>query len=205
MPGTCRDWYGIQRWAEVGDERTSIVLAPIDAPLVQVGGIQTGRWLKRLEAKKATLVSWPVNNYWTTNFVASQGGELLFRYRLTSTPAYDPAAASRFAAEYLAPPVIVRTPGAEPQEGGQFLDVTPEGVADVQMKRADDGKGWVIHAFNLTSNRQKLALSFNAPLAAAWTCSPTEEDDAELALVGSVVHLEAPPRSLASIRVIFRP
>ncbi len=205
LPGSCRDWYGIQRWAEVGDDQTSIVLAPIDAPLVQVGGIQTGRWLKRLDAKNATLVSWPVNNYWTTNFVASQGGELLFRYRLTSAPAYDPAAASRFAAEYLAPPIIVRTPGAEAQEGGQFLQVAPEGVADVQVKRADDGKGWVIHAFNLTSNRQKLALSFTAPLAAAWTCSPIEEDDAALTLQGNVVHVEAPPRSLASIRVIFRP
>ncbi len=205
LPGTCRDWYGIQRWAEVSDELTSVVLAPIDAPLVQVGGITTGRWAQHLEAASPTLVSWPVNNYWTTNFVASQGGELLFRYRLTSGPTYDPAAASRFAAGFLAPPVIVRAPGAEPQAGGQFLKVAPEGVADVQVKAADDGRGWVIHAFNLTASSQQVALGFDRPLAAACTCSPIEDDGAELALTGSVVHLEAPPRSLASVRVIFRP
>ena len=135
LPGSCRDWYGIQRWAEAGDESVLVVMAPLDAPLVQVGGIQTGRWAEDLHANEATLLLCLVQNHWTTNFQARQSGELLFRYRLTSLPVYDPAAASRFAAEQLVPPLIVRVPGAELGPSGRFVTVEPEGVADVQIKR----------------------------------------------------------------------
>jgi len=204
LPGSCRDWYGIQRWAEVSDDQASIVLAPIDAPLVQVGGIQTGRWLDHLDAQNATLVSWPVNNYWTTNFQAAQNGELLFRYRLTSRPAYDPAAASRFAAEQLVPPVIVRVPGAEAGRSGQFLRVEPEGVADVQIKPAADGRGLIVHAFNLTPEAQSLSLTFpSAQPTAAWVCSPIEEDGEALSLSPEGMRLQVSPRSHACARVVF--
>ncbi len=204
LPGSCRDWYGIQRWAEVSDAQASIVLAPIDAPLVQVGGIQTGRWLDHLDAHDATLVSWPVNNYWTTNFQASQGGELLFRYRLTSMPAYDPAAAGRFAAGQLVPPIIIRVPGANTGTSGQFLSVEPEGVADVQIKSAADGRGLIVHAFNLTHEVQSLGLAFAAgqPVG-AWGCSPIEEDGEALTITAEGVRLQAPPRSHACARIVF--
>jgi hypothetical protein len=206
LPGSCRDWYGIQRWAEVSDAQASIVLAPIDAPLVQVGGIQTGRWLDYLDAQEATLVSWPVNNYWTTNFQASQGGQLLFRYRLTSMPAYDPAAASRFAAEQLVPPIIIRVPGAEAGKTGQFLRVEPEGAADVQIKPAADGRGLILHLFNLTYEAQPLRLAFAAgqPVG-AWACSPIEEDGEALSTTADGVLVQAPPRSHACARIVFAP
>ncbi len=204
LPGSCRDWYGIQRWAEVSGDQASIVLAPIDAPLVQVGGIQTGRWLDHLDAQDATLVSWPVNNYWTTNFQAAQNGELLFRYRLTSLPAYDSAAASRFAAEQLVPPIIVRVPGAEAGGAGQFLSVEPEGVADVQIKPATDGRGLIVHAFNLTLETQSLRLAFPTGLpVTAWACSPIEEDNDTLMITSEGIRLQAPPRSHACARIVF--
>jgi alpha-mannosidase len=204
LPGSCRDWYGIQRWAEVTDGVISVVVVPVDAPLVQVGGIQTGRWASRLEAHQATLVSWPVHNHWDTNFKASQGGELLFRYRLTSLPGYDPAAASRFAAEALLPPIIVRVPGATPGPAGQFLQVEPEGVADLHLKRAADGRGVILHAFNLTAQAQTLTVRFPAtPPTSAWTCSPIEEDGSALFISGGAIPLAVPPRSVACARVIF--
>ena len=181
-----------------------MVVVPVDAPLVQVGGIQTGRWASRLEAHQATLVSWPVHNHWDTNFKASQGGELLFRYRLTSLPGYDPAAASRFAAEALLPPIIIRVPGATPGPAGQFLQVEPEGVADLHLKRAADGRGAILHAFNLTAQAQTLTVRFPAtPPTSAWTCSPIEEDGSALFISGGAIPLAVPPRSVACARVIF--
>ena len=91
LPGSCRDWYGIHRWAEAGDSSVSIVLVPLDAPLVQLGGITTSRWAHKLDTRRGTLVSWALENHWDTNFKASQGEDLLFRYRLTSQPSYDSA------------------------------------------------------------------------------------------------------------------
>lgn len=205
LPGSCRDWYGIQRWAEVGDRQTSIVLVPMDAPLVQVGGIQTGRQAEQLDAREATLASWPVQNHWTTNFQAGQNGELLFRYRLTSLGAYDPAAASRFAAEYLTPPIIVRTYG-DSVSAGQFMTVSPEGVADVHMKVAEDGRGLIIRAFNLTATHQKLRFQFPlGHIQSAFACSPIEDDSVVLPVQDDALELAVPPRTLAQARVLFQP
>ena len=84
LPGSARDWYSVGRWGAVSDGNTTVSIVPLDAPLVQVGGITNGHWAARLEPEAATLVSWALNNHWHTNFKASQGGEMVFRYVLTS-------------------------------------------------------------------------------------------------------------------------
>ncbi|MCO6449515.1 MAG: hypothetical protein J5I90_01890 [Caldilineales bacterium] len=204
LPGSCRDWYGIHRWAEVGNADASVVMVPVDAPLVQVGGITTSRWAWKLDTSNPTLVSWALQNHWDTNFKASQGEEMLFRYRLTSMPGYDPAAASRFAMEATIPPLIVRVAGAETGHSGQFMGVSPEGVAEVQLKRAIDGRGVVVHAYNLTNEAQSLKLSFPAMSpTGAWKTSPIEEDGDALTVSGNSITLNVPTRSIASARVVF--
>ena len=204
LPGSCRDWYGIHRWAEAGDGTISIVLVPLDAPLVQVGGITTSRWAHKLDTRRGTLVSWALENHWDTNFKASQGEDLLFRYRLTSQPSYDSAAASRFAMETTVPPLIVRAPGASTGTSGQFLTVAPEGVAEVQIKRAADGRGLIVHAYNLTADPQTLSLTFPALRpSGACVCSPIEDDGAALPFSGDAVSILFPSRSVACVRVLF--
>src|SRR5258705_3240318 len=113
LPGSCRDWYGVHRWAEVNDGEVSVTLTPIDSPLIQVGGITTARWAHHLDTRHATLVSWALHNHWDTNFKASQGEDILLRYRLTSRAGYDPATSSRFAIETVVLTPTVRVPGAE--------------------------------------------------------------------------------------------
>jgi hypothetical protein len=203
LPGSCRDWYGIHRWAEVGDGDVSVTLVPLDSPLIQVGGITTGRWAQHLDTRQATLVSWALHNHWDTNFKASQGEAILLRYRLTSRSGYDPAASSRFAIEATVPPIIVRAPGAETGRAGQFMTVSPEGTAEVQVKRAADGRGLIIHAYNLTEAAQEITLAFpTLVVAAAWLCSPVEDDLQELLVVDGVVRLPLPARSVACARVL---
>src|SRR5262249_27008194 len=181
LPGSCRDWYGIHRWAEVNDGQISVTVAPLDSPLIQVGGITTGRWAHHLDTRSATLISWALHNHWDTNFKASQGEDILLRYRLTSREGYDPAASSRFVMEVTIPPIIVRTAGAEIGKTGQFLNVSPEGVAEVQIKRAADGRGLIVHAYNLTDQSQEIMLKFAmVKIGEAWLCSPIEDDMSQL-------------------------
>lgn len=204
LPGSCRDWYGIQRWAEVGDDSLSVTLVPLDSPLIQVGGISTGRWAQRLDARRATLVSWALHNHWDTNFKASQGQETLLRYRLSSSADYDPRASSRFAAQALSPPLIVRAPGAELGDAGVFMQPSPQGQCDLQLKRAADGRGLIIHARNLGREAVEQALSFPAaaPISASL-CGPTEVDLAPLRIEDGRFSFEVLGRSLASARVMF--
>ena len=203
LPGSCRDWYGIHRWAEVGDGEVSVTLVPLDSPLIQVGGITSGRWAHTLDTSEATLVSWGLHNHWDTNFKASQGEQLLLRYALTSSAGYDPAASSRFAMEATVPPLIVRVPGAEVGKSGQFFQVTPEGVAEVQLKPASDGRGIIAHLYNLTASQQAVTLSFPAlTMSEAWRCSPVEADMEQLAIAENAVVVDIPARSVACARLI---
>ena len=204
LPGSCRDWYGIQRWAEAGDAGASVTLAPQDSPLVQLGGITSGRWAKTLDARQATLVSWALHNHWDTNFKASQGQAILQRYHLTSSASYDPAAAARFALESSLPPLIVRVPGADLGRRETFLHAEPEGACDLQLKRAADGRGLIVHAMNLDCDAVEQRVAFPAlEVAAACRCDPVEVDGAALPVTDSGFTLAVPGRSLASARVLF--
>ena len=204
LPGSCRDWYGIHRWAQVGDAGASVTLAPLDSPLIQVGGITTGRWARTLDARAPTLVSWALHNHWDTNFKASQGQAILQRYRLTSSEKYDPAAASRFAIEAGLPPLIARVPGAELGMNGTFMQAEPEGACEIQLKRAADGNGLVVHCYNLGAEMVEQRLSFPAAgLAAACLCDPVEVDGEALAIADNGITIPVPPRSVACARFVF--
>ncbi|MDD8027004.1 MAG: glycoside hydrolase family 38 C-terminal domain-containing protein, partial [Acidobacteriota bacterium] len=104
LPGTTRDWHTVQTWVEAAGAKSSVVWSPIEAPLVQFGDINTGKWLTKLDLKNAFVFSYALNNLWMTNFKASQGGTLVFRYSLTSrVGGADPTASTRFGWETHAP------------------------------------------------------------------------------------------------------
>jgi alpha-mannosidase len=106
LEGTTLDWHTVQHWVEFGGREARIVWSPVEAPLIQFGDINTGKWQKRLEIKNAWVFSYAMNNYWMTNFKASQEGRIEFRYSLTSTPpdaGADRVTASRFGWEVHAP------------------------------------------------------------------------------------------------------
>ncbi len=86
LPNTSRDWYALQNWVEIANKDYEVVWSPIEAPLVQFGDINTGKWLKKLDFTNTTLFSYAMNNYWHTNYKAGQGGEIAFRYSITSHP-----------------------------------------------------------------------------------------------------------------------
>ena len=204
LQGSCRDWYGIQRWAEVGNDEVSVTVAPLDSPLMQVGGITTGRWAQELDTSSAMLVSWALHNHWDTNFKASQGEAILQRYRLTSSPGYDPAASTRFAMDASLPPLIVRVPGAMLGATGTFMQPEPVGECELQLKRAADGRGLIVHAYNLGADDVEQRLRFpDLELVSACVCNPIEVDAEPLEISDGGFTLQVPARSIASARLIL--
>ncbi|HPE57056.1 MAG TPA: glycoside hydrolase family 38 C-terminal domain-containing protein [Bacteroidales bacterium] len=85
LGGSSSDWNTIQSFAAVQNENAQILFASPEIPLVQFGDINTGRYYYRLNPKTNHLFSWVLNNYWVTNFKASQLGELRWSYTLSST------------------------------------------------------------------------------------------------------------------------
>ncbi len=96
LPGTASDWDGVQNFATVRSKAGQIVFVSPEAPLMEFGGINTGKWQEVDHVKKPYIYSYVLNNYWDTNFRAAQEGGLLWKYDITSTA----DTSMRFATEF---------------------------------------------------------------------------------------------------------
>ncbi len=109
LPGSVKSWYPVQGWVGVDGVDHSVVLVPLDAPLVHLGGVNTGRIVEHLDSGTPVVMSWALNNHWFVNFKAQQDGQIRLRYSLTSMTGHlDVEKATRFAAEARTPPVVLR-------------------------------------------------------------------------------------------------
>ncbi len=117
VPGTATDWHSIQNYFAVSDRARTIVVASPDIPLVQVNGINTGKWQESLPSHNGIVMSWVMNNYWFTNFPAAQGGEFSWMYSIKILPGpFDSSDTSRFAGQ-VRQPLIAAGVGTRPSEG----------------------------------------------------------------------------------------
>ncbi len=99
VSGTATDWHSIQQYFAVSDTDYTLTVASPDVPLVQVNGINTGKWQEELPAHNGLVMSWVTNNYWFTNFPASQWGKVTYRYSLSGYPeSFNARLSSEFAA-----------------------------------------------------------------------------------------------------------
>ncbi len=104
LPETATDWHGLQNYFAASDGSNTTTVASPDIPIVQVNGINTGKWQKTLPAHNGLVMSWVMNNYWFTNFPATQRGELSYRYSISSyAGGFDPEASSGFASSIRQP------------------------------------------------------------------------------------------------------
>jgi hypothetical protein len=139
LPGASRGWVTAGSMMIVeGDGCGSLTLACPDAPLFQIGGFHYGRNLRDARGlNQALLFAWPMNNYWNTNFRASQPGLVRFRYELAHGPAFDPAASARFAAAAARPVMFhpVASLASAPPPGSVVRGL-PDEVSIVSLKPA---------------------------------------------------------------------
>jgi len=177
LPGCARDWYTAASWVRAGGKDASVALAVPDAPMLQIGGINTGKWLSELPPHGGLVMSWLYNNYWTTNFPASAHGPLRFRYRLAVLGG-DADEATRFGWEAASPLRAVFTGGSggeeteAPARAGCF-EVRGEGVFAFDVRPAETGKAAIVLLWNVTDGAQEFMLNLNLPgvrVSGAWVC-----------------------------------
>jgi alpha-mannosidase len=84
LEGSSTDWQGIQNFVSVRNADAQVVFVSPEIPLVQLGDINLGKFRRNWQPASEKIYSWVLNNYWTTNFRASQEGELKWSYQITS-------------------------------------------------------------------------------------------------------------------------
>ncbi|MFB6218132.1 MAG: hypothetical protein ABEH77_02970 [Halobacteriaceae archaeon] len=137
---SCHDYYTAQRWADVSGADGGVTVGTPLNPLVQFGEFSFGA--NRADpAPGGLLLGWVTNNYWETNFRASQPGRVRARYHLRPHGGFKEAAAHRHGlAAAHADPLVATL--AEPADGalprsGSLLDLPDPPVLVLQVRPAD--------------------------------------------------------------------
>ena len=83
LPYASRHYITTQRFIRISDSEREMIVATPDAPLWQAGGFTYGRFKQEdgtVDRPHPVLLAWLTNNYWSTNFLADQGGRIRFEF-----------------------------------------------------------------------------------------------------------------------------
>lgn len=183
LPGACRNWFTVQRWVDVSNRDCGITWAPVDAPLIEVGGLTANlmgavayhEWLTNA-IESATLYSWAQNNHWFTNYKADQPGVTTFRYLLRPHPdGYSPSATARFGQETTRPLIVTPAESQRPPPGSLFTMSSDEVVVET-LKGSDDGRALIVRLFGMAGGDRPVRLAWSGVKPTAiWTTDLSEK------------------------------
>jgi hypothetical protein len=147
---TSSDWNTIQNFAAVKSEKAQILFTSNDIPLVQFGNLNIGRYYYKLPKGSNHIYSWVMNNYWVTNFKASQKGEFRWAYFISSTEDNSDMAATKFGYNNRVPLLSrVILPEKESSKADlvshSFFNLDSPNLLLVQCSPSMDGKGIILH------------------------------------------------------------
>lgn len=176
-----KNWYSVQRWADVSNKDYGITWSSLDAPLFEIGtqtsaGLLGGlsrspKWINYMEQSPA-IYSWVMNNLWHTNFRRDQEGVTIFRYALQVHDAYDVAATNQRGLSNHRP--LVAMPAAGPAQESLFFSIDAKNVYVESIKPAADGKGVLVQLVN-TQEQPAVAVLKAKTGISVWESNMLEE------------------------------
>ena len=159
--GSSNDWYTVQNFTSVRNDRMQIVLGSNEMPLMQFGAINTGRYVAGATPQSTNIFSWPMNNYWVTNFNADQRGRHSWTYYITTSADNSDDFATRFGWGARIPLLTRILPGGGPGDAvkeGSFIEGWPEGVVIINAVPSGDGKAVILHVRETAGREKRLDL-----------------------------------------------
>src|SRR2546427_676291 len=161
QPGSCRDWFCHTHWVWVHEGNDGVLWSGPDTPLFTLNDLFRGAW-RRTIVPDGTLFAYVMNNYWHTNYAASQGGAVTFRFRLSLVAPGDAAEPVRrgwAACEplYVSPAYTNETPGPLIAKD-RALFYADKGVMIVGAKAADDGEGGIVKVLDVAGQARSVGV-----------------------------------------------
>jgi alpha-mannosidase len=185
IPASCKNWFSVQRWLDISNERFGVTWSPVDAPLVELGGLTANLigsqtdpsiWIQHLPPTQ-TIYSWVMNNHWHTNYRADQEGPTVFRYAIRVHKGFAPDEAARFGTG-CSQPLIVSTASSQP-DSKALLKLSSDEVLVTALKPADDGKGWIVRLFGASGRARTVTMKWSNPAPKQIWLSDTSEKRGE--------------------------
>lgn len=162
IPGSANDWNTVQGYARLVNDEAQVIVSSRECPLMQFGGINTGRYRAGARPASGHMYGWPMNNYWVTNFNADQHGGHAWTYSLTSAAGNDRTDAVRFGWENRIPLLPrVRAGGGPGRElpARSLVGGWPDNVLLIQARPTADGGSTVIQVREVAGRAVELRLT----------------------------------------------
>ena len=214
LPGACKNWFCVQDWVEISDRRQTVVLSPMDAPLVEIGEIHPNLRGSRLPVighlrlDPPRVLSFVMNNYWHTNYRASQAGAAEFRYRLYRYDGpSDPVETMRRGIEGREPlratVVAAGNKGVLPADAHSFVRVTPDHVMVTAVAPAARG-GTLIRLHEIAGQADRMIVIAEGFGNQAERVNLWEQPLEALTMRDGQIGFDINPREIVTIRVFGR-
>jgi hypothetical protein len=187
IPAACKNWFSVQRWVDISNDRFGVTWSPVDAPLVEVGGItanligsQTNPdvWIQHLRPSQ-TIYSWVMNNHWHTNYRADQEGPTVFRFAIRPHKGFAAEDAAKFGVACSQPLIVAPASGPAPSK--PRLGLSSGKVVITAFKPSDDGKAWIVRLYGASGKTEKVKLTWANPAPQQVWLSDTSEKPREKA------------------------
>jgi len=216
-PGGCRDWYTTNSFAAVSDGRYTAYLATPHAPLLTFNDIFRGRMREHVDPINGAVFPYVLNNYWGTNYKASQGGHLVFSFALRlERGGFDPVKATQFGWDALS---TMADPGAGDaadlwiRTARPAVPAGPSMAPEASTIRVSSAKGLVggitcrhgrlvVRLYNPTAEPTAAAVEVpGRQISEAWLADLVGEPRARLPLAGTghTARVQVPRRGLATV------
>jgi hypothetical protein len=210
LPGANTEWFAVQYWMAARNDQFAVAVLPLDVPLACFGDINRGRWPAAFHPANSTLFSYVMNNYWDTNYPASQSGGT-FRYVVTSGRNLEPQALTKLAWSHLRPVEVnyvtfqdkMGNPDRPlPAEGASFLQIDQPNVVLVTWKQAEDGNGTILRLLETAGHDTTAAIRFeHLTVDAAKLCNAVEDDLKDLRVEGNTLRVNLRANEVVTVRV----
>lgn len=204
VPGCPQHMRAIRHWTALAEGNNSVAWATVDAPLVQFGDIHSPYspfpgTLRLARPEPGTVYSWALNNIWDTNFPTEQGGEMSFRYAITSGRGAEAATLGTRLGESASTPLV-----ATVVPSGAHHEATPSSASlceierpEVRLVQATASKGGghlLLWLNNLADSEVTTRIDFPALVVKAAVIGTVfEEGQVGLPVVGGSVQVSLKP------------
>jgi hypothetical protein len=151
----------VQDFTAVRNENLQLVLGCAEMPLMQFGAINTGRYTAGAMPQSTNLFTWPMNNYWVTNFNAEQRGGISWTYYLTTSSDVSNGFATRFGWGCRVPYLTRVLPGSGPGDNnweGSFITSWPPNILLISAEPAAEGDYCIVHLRETNGKQASLSL-----------------------------------------------
>ena len=184
LPGANKNYFTLQRWADVSNNKRGITLATIDAPFIEIGGMTAEAWDKPTGQDWATKISpsskifsWVMNNSWHTNFYAAQEGIVSFRYALHTHGEFSYIDSYHFGIEESQPLIVTYTKNETVNPTSPFKLEGDGNIVATSVKPSRYEEAVIVRLYNPTDTLSKTQISLGGNSASKIYLSNVDGDE----------------------------